>query len=637
MSTIDLITRIRLCKRSLCVINELESYARRNGWEKLIDALYNENVMNQLAVWRLSPYYIEEVLTKNKGDYPYLASNIPFLKDYFGVLLSHSLPPPPEGYIEEVGELLDKGLKHCRSADCALIKIGSTYYKVLQDSKEWGWDPREGLRKLLASENIQCYISILFNTNPSSLIRADVRHKILRPVADIVDEAYQESTSKDLKCPQFIKRLDNEEYFASIETTRRAKSSWSKPRSKRSKIKRAPTSYSWTKSSEVSISGSEKGKVGKYSLIIGFIILLLIIFYLGFVNPGFLKTITSGLGSIGAFFSSLFESQNNSIVENPYTGNSVYPSTATETLTKSTNPLQYTTSTTNNARNVKGTVTLRQELVDYALDLLNTFRREYGLPPVELMNLTIAQYRAEDMLSNKYFGHCDLNGLTANYWFTTLGGRYGMEENVGITLYYRSLRGAVQDHVYNMVFNDSASQWGHRDSLLDPTNNYVDIGIAWDGDLFYIVIHMLKVWVEWNYTPVYNPILGYFDASGTILLNNSKVTSVIIYRTDLSTTQYYEPGFGDKVIFTCDRALIGEPVAGVVPSSMYYYTDIETIVANTWYDSNGRFHISFTWRPSQPGIYTIVIYVENTLGVSHPFDKERYADSLPILEYTFKA
>ncbi len=118
----------------------------------------------------------------------------------------------------------------------------------------------------------------------------------------------------------------------------------------------------------------------------------------------------------------------------------------------------------------------RKEAVILALSKINAARKEAGFPPVFLVNSSIAaQYRAEYMKKNNYFGHYDLHGFHPGYYYTKLGGLYAMEESCGYC-YYSALASydvpaKVEDLVYDFIYNDVASSWGHRDSLLDPTNN----------------------------------------------------------------------------------------------------------------------------------------------------------------------
>jgi len=72
------------------------------------------------------------------------------------------------------------------------------------------------------------------------------------------------------------------------------------------------------------------------------------------------------------------------------------------------------------------------------------------------------------------------------------------------------------DAIYNLVFDDALYTWGHRDSLLDPCNNYVAMGTAyfWSGvyGARYYVVYMVAKWVEWVSPPRYEG--GRFTAEG---------------------------------------------------------------------------------------------------------------------------
>ncbi|MEM1645868.1 MAG: hypothetical protein QXL96_08390, partial [Ignisphaera sp.] len=85
---------------------------------------------------------------------------------------------------------------------------------------------------------------------------------------------------------------------------------------------------------------------------------------------------------------------------------------------------------------------------------------------------------------------------------------------------------------------------------------------------------------------------------------------------------------------TCTSYSLRIPVAGVVPSPDMYYQGIETIIASRWVQQGDYFCIEFTWMPREKGIYTIVIFARNTLGLIHPYQPNRYKNYIPILEYT---
>lgn len=305
-----------------------------------------------------------------------------------------------------------------------------------------------------------------------------------------------------------------------------------------------------------------------------------------------------------------------------------------------------------------------EEIKLAVLNKINGERQKHGLPPVQLLEVGVAQRRAEYIIFTKFWGHCTPSGEPPSYLYTFKNiSMYYPEENLG--LYQKcvysygyvspdtiSLREALRyalDNVHRMIYDDAHAGWGHRDSLLDPTNNYVDIAVAVGKGVSVIAIHMLKVWVRWTESPVYNEKTGLFSAKGVLTLPNSMITSVLIYkhgetacygficlpkiRIDLPS-QY---SMCNLVTETNDSCLDMRSIAGVVPpNSNMHYVNIETIKAIEWDVDGQHFSIKFVWRFSEPGIYSIVIWAKNTLNIKHPYDIDRYTDTVPILKYTVK-
>ncbi|MEM2006364.1 MAG: hypothetical protein QW154_01810 [Sulfolobales archaeon] len=297
-------------------------------------------------------------------------------------------------------------------------------------------------------------------------------------------------------------------------------------------------------------------------------------------------------------------------------------------------PISTTTSTTTSRQGEDVKTTLNR-LINTVLNKINEERQRFGVPPVELFNDTTARFRAEDMHSNKYFGHCDLDGMTPNYHYTKLGGSYLIEENVGYSYtvggHLSPIDSAVKN-VNNMIYDDAESNWGHRNSILDPTNNFVSIYATWDDSKLFLVIHMMKIWVEWIMPPTIKGEI--FVAEGRIILNSSKLDSVLIYYSSPNKFSTFNSRL--NILETCSSYSIGELIAGVVPEP-YYYAGIKTIRPLKWVVSNQYFRVEFpvSFTKGGEGLYTVVFWIENTLQTKHPFDKERYGDYLPILEYTF--
>jgi uncharacterized protein YkwD len=269
-------------------------------------------------------------------------------------------------------------------------------------------------------------------------------------------------------------------------------------------------------------------------------------------------------------------------------------------------------------------IRLSQSAIKNVLNELNTARTIVGLNNVTLITKSVAaDYRSKYMLNNSYFNHYDLNGYNPGYYYTKFGGEFAIEENIGY--YYISmwqddkLPEYAENSVHEMIYNDASSNWGHRDSLLDPSNNFVDIGVAYGDNSMYLTIHMVKIWVDWMKTPRLE--LGKFSCSGKLTLTNSKITGVLIY---------YSNPF--EHLQKSNSYSIGTPIIGVVPEP-YYYPTLITERPTTWIVNGQSFNLAFNFNAQNGrGIYTVVVLGEDSFN--HPFDGLRYYGGFPVLEYS---
>jgi len=266
------------------------------------------------------------------------------------------------------------------------------------------------------------------------------------------------------------------------------------------------------------------------------------------------------------------------------------------------------------------------DTISSVLEYLNSERSKRGLLPVKLM-VGIAQFRADDMINQGYFGHYDPKGYPPFYYYTIKGGIYAMEENCGE---YAIIGGSISPtkvpnyavkSVKDMIYNDALSDWGHRDSLLDPSNNFVDIGVAWNSKRMVLVIHMIKKHVEWIKRPNVRDMV--FSASGKFVSNDLKFYEVLVF--------YHPP---PREEFTNKRSYsIGEPIAGIIPGNAYF-KGIETWRPLKWSVTGEKFDISFKIKPTKgSGFYTVVIFATYKGQLNHPFDPSR-GNYWSVLEYT---
>ena len=147
-------------------------------------------------------------------------------------------------------------------------------------------------------------------------------------------------------------------------------------------------------------------------------------------------------------------------------------------------------------------------LNQYALDLVNKDRKDNGLPPVVLSDLGSAQNHADDELKNNYFSHWNSDGVKPYVTYTELGGKNDMAENdfykysycQGVICFENNFDpyNVIKEGEYEMMYNDSQSNWGHRNNILEPHHTHVNFGIAYNHQRFYFVEHFETNLISWD-------------------------------------------------------------------------------------------------------------------------------------------
>ncbi len=270
-----------------------------------------------------------------------------------------------------------------------------------------------------------------------------------------------------------------------------------------------------------------------------------------------------------------------------------------------------------------------EELVQYALELINADRAKHNLPPVTLGKNIAAQKHADDMLKYKYISHLDSDGFKPYMRYTQYNGKGEVSENVAITGYYdnKGNTDCYKSHVlcekidpmeaikrlqYDMVYNDADSNWGHRDNILDKWHNKVNIGIAYDDYFFVIVQHFENDYIDWDIREIKNGRMIISGRISTSIGNNTELVAVVIYYDPLpqkrqsafllnSTPDCYTYGGG----LTCNSieitTIYPPPPAGYIYNS-------PTHVANVWFVNKERFYIDYSLFVKDEGIYTYVLF-----------------------------
>jgi uncharacterized protein YkwD len=150
----------------------------------------------------------------------------------------------------------------------------------------------------------------------------------------------------------------------------------------------------------------------------------------------------------------------------------------------------------------------KDELYQYALELINKDRTDHGLSTLTLGSISSAQNHADEMLNVGYFSHWNVDGVKPYVTYTKLGGRGDVDENISVTSSYCPSTNCIphsfdpfkqiNDSEYGMMYNDAGSNWGHRDNILDPAHTDVSFGIAYNNEKFYFVEHFENNIINWQ-------------------------------------------------------------------------------------------------------------------------------------------
>jgi len=244
------------------------------------------------------------------------------------------------------------------------------------------------------------------------------------------------------------------------------------------------------------------------------------------------------------------------------------------------------------------------ELVNYTLSLINADRQSHNLQNVTLSSVNSGQQHAEDMLRNKYFSHWDIQGYKPYMRYTLAGGKGSVAENCAAQLgSYSDLKEALKEMEWNMMYDDAASNWGHRDNILNPLHNKVSIGIAYDSNNVYLVQDFENDFVTWTTLRCSsNQVI----MQGTMMKAGLSISGVAVFYDkvgNLTAQQLSNPPYQGGYD-------VGTSVGMALPSG-WQAGDGITITASTWSQTGQNFAINFDLSTAfaryGKGVYTLYL------------------------------
>lgn len=127
----------------------------------------------------------------------------------------------------------------------------------------------------------------------------------------------------------------------------------------------------------------------------------------------------------------------------------------------------------------------------YMLELINRQRTAAGLTPATMGGNAAAQLHADYSLANCTGGHWDVDGLKPYMRYSLAGGYQSNTENVVGRTYCDYVQPLPDSFLYGLMDHAVTDLWMnsplHARSLLDPWQRKVNIGLAWDNYVAYIV------------------------------------------------------------------------------------------------------------------------------------------------------
>lgn len=263
----------------------------------------------------------------------------------------------------------------------------------------------------------------------------------------------------------------------------------------------------------------------------------------------------------------------------------------------------------------------QEELVQRALDVINTDRAAFGLKSVQLSDNQAAQVAAEDVFANKQISHWLSTGEKPYMTYSRLGGSGSVHQNVAISgfsqeeydrcvsSFMRCERieplAAIEELEYEMMYNDlECCNDGHKDNILDPNHTHVSIGIVYDE--YYLALVQ-------NFENDYGLQV---EADGTRVTiegsapSGAQLENVVIYYDSLPTPEAYEE---NKMMLAYGAGKLAATVFEPLPPGFNYQQtgDRAVIEARSW-ESDGELDVRFDMSPAikEPGVYTLYAMFE---------------------------
>lgn len=252
------------------------------------------------------------------------------------------------------------------------------------------------------------------------------------------------------------------------------------------------------------------------------------------------------------------------------------------------------------------------------LNLVNAERTAAGLATLKADSLAsrIAQKHAAEMAEHSFLSHWGLDGRKPYHRYSFAGGVEAIRENCAAMSYNLPISSeyAVLDliELHKLMHDEVPPDDGHRKTILSPSQTHVGFGFAYRGFNVRLCELYVARYLTINPYPATARPRSKFTLSGQLFDPTSSLPAVDVYYEPL-------PSPPDIAWLRIPRPYgLPDERATLFPKlpQDYYYKDGSK--GSIQVSDRGRFRVPIKLRRKEPGIYTIVVWIQQS-PTTEPF------------------
>ncbi|HYT49080.1 MAG TPA: CAP domain-containing protein [Pyrinomonadaceae bacterium] len=251
------------------------------------------------------------------------------------------------------------------------------------------------------------------------------------------------------------------------------------------------------------------------------------------------------------------------------------------------------------------------------LKLLNDERAEARLNPLALDELAgkVGNDHASDMVHGQFLSHWGSDGRKAYHRYSFAGGTDALQENVGSADNIQSLapNSVIKDFLdmHQAMMNEVPPNDGHRRTILNPHHTHVGFGMSFQGHSLRLDELYLARYIQLDHVPRQAKAKSTIIFTGKLLNARHFLHEVDVFYEPLPTAPDIAWLRAPRSLSLPDDYVVLRPKA---PGGTTYVDG--TLGDFDW--GGGRFRVPAKMYKDEPGIYTIVFWINRNAN-ENPF------------------